>query len=274
MLSGHGRIGPHRRRHHGTVSLIERFRELHRTGIFMMPNPWDRGSARVLADMGFPALATTSAGLGRSLGRDDQQVTREELVAHVAELTTVIDVPLNVDGERLYPDQSGGVAETVRLLAAAGASGCSIEDYDPATGAIDPLPVAESAVAEAARECSRWGLVLTARAENHLYGVADLDDTIDRLSRYAAAGAEVVYAPGLTDAVDISRVVAETGRPVNVLALDGCPGVSELRAMGVRRVSTGARLHTIAHRALVAEARRLSGDVPTEIVDYRWGADG
>ena len=169
-----------------------RFRELHADGIFVMPNPWDVGSAKLLASMGFEALATTSAGLAWSLGKLDMQVTRDELVAHVGRIADATPLPLNVDSERCFPDEPGGVAETVRLLADAGAAGCSIEDFDPATGEIEPLDVAAGRVAIAA---GAGPLVLTARAENHLHGIDDLNDTIARLVAYRDAGADVLYAP-------------------------------------------------------------------------------
>ncbi len=231
----------------------ESFRALHSGGIFVMPNPWDVGSAKLLASMGFEALATTSAGLAWSLGKLDMQVTREELVAHVARLTQATPLPLNVDSERCFPDEPGGVAETVRLLADAGAAGCSIEDFDPATGEIDPVDVAAERVAIAAQ----GSLVLTARAENHLHGVDDLDDTIGRLKAYRDAGADVVYAPGLAELASITRVVDEVGIPVNVLALPGGPSVSELGSAGVRRVSTGGALARTAYGALLAGAEEL-----------------
>lgn len=239
------------------MSTTDTFRALHREGCFVMPNPWDRGSARILQELGFAALATTSAGFGRALGRDDQQVTRDELVAHVADLTAFVRVPLNVDGERLFPDEPGGIEETVRLLADAGAAGCSIEDYDPATGSIDPIERATEAVRVAAAACQRHGLVLTARAENLLYGVGDLDDTVARLCAYRDAGAEVVYAPGLVGEADIARVVAETGVPVNVLKMPGTPPVARLAELGVRRVSTGSSLFNAAYRTLREEAAAL-----------------
>ena len=231
-----------------------RFRELHAAGIFVMPNPWDVGSAKLLASLGFEALATTSAGLAWSLGKLDMQVTRDELVAHVSRLTAATELPLNVDSERCYPDDAGGVAETVRLLAGAGAAGCSIEDYDPATDAIDSIEVAAERVAIAAAAAP---LVLTARAENHLHGVDDLDDTIARLIAYRDAGADVVYAPGLADLDSISTVVEEVGIPVNVLALPNGPSVAELGAAGVRRVSTGGALAKAAYGALLAGAEEL-----------------
>lgn len=239
------------------MSTIQVFSELHREGIFVMPNPWDRGSALVLEEMGFPALATTSAGLGRSLGKDDQQVTRDELVSHVADLTGVLSVPLNVDSERLFPDDSGGIADTVRMLADAGAAGCSIEDYDPAAGSIVDVSAAVEAVEEAARACAGSGLVLTARAENHLYGANDLNDTIQRLIAFRDAGADVVYAPGLVASEDIQRVVSEAGAPVNVLAHPFGPIIEELGALGVRRVSTGSALFNATRRTLQAAAREL-----------------
>jgi 2-methylisocitrate lyase-like PEP mutase family enzyme len=183
-----------------------------------MPNPWDAGSARLLESVGFEALATTSAGFAWSTGKLDQRVPREELVAHVSSLTRATELPLNVDGERCYPDDPGGVTETVALLAAAGAAGFSIE--------------------------------------NHIRGVDDLDDTIARLSAYRDAGADVVYAPGLTRSADIAKVVA-LGIPVNVLALPGGPSLHELESIGVRRVSTGSLLAGAAYGALLAGAREL-----------------
>ena len=239
------------------MDVRSRFWELHADGTFVMPNPWDVGSAKLLASLGFPALATTSAGLAWSLGKLDMQVTRDELVPHVAALAAATDVPLNVDSERCFPDDPGGVAETVRMLADAGAAGCSIEDYDPVTDAIDPIEVAAERVAVAAEASP---LILTARAENHLHGVDDLDDTIARLVAYRDAGADVVYAPGLADLGSISRVVEEVGIPVNVLALPNGPTVSELGAAGVRRVSTGGALARAAYGALLGGARELHDD--------------
>ena len=239
------------------MTLTDTFRALHHQGTFVMPNPWDRGSARILEDLGSKALATTSAGFARSIGKNDQQVTRDELVAHVAELTSVLEIPLNVDSERLFPDDPGGITETVRLLAQAGAAGCSIEDYRPATGSILPVAEAAAAVAEAAAACAGHGMVLTARCENLLYGAGDLDDTIARLVAYREAGAEVLYPPGLVEAADISRVVTEVGAPVNVLAFPGSLPIDQLAMLGVRRVSTGGALQTNAYKAMRHDAEAL-----------------
>ena len=237
-----------------------RFRALHaRAGVFVIPNPWDIGSARLLASLGFEALATTSAGFAWSLGVQDQQVIRDELLDHVEALAGATDLPLSVDSERCFADDPAGVAETVRLLAEAGAAGCSIEDFDPATGGIDERAKAAERVAAAA-EAAHAGadpLVLTGRAENHLHGVDDLDDTISRLVAYRDAGADVVYAPGLHDPAQIARVVEAVGVPVNVLALPNGPSVGELGALGVRRVSTGGALARAAYGTLVASAREL-----------------
>ena len=176
-----------------------RFFDLHaRDSVFVMPNPWDVGSARLLSGAGFEALATTSAGFAWSLGRDDYGVTRDELVGHVGTLAAVTDLPLNVDSERCFADDVAGVAETVALLHEAGAAGCSIEDWNGGTGTIDPIETATERVAAAAAAAHVAGdpLVLTARCENLLHGIADLDDTIARLIAYRDAGADCVYAPG------------------------------------------------------------------------------
>jgi 2-methylisocitrate lyase-like PEP mutase family enzyme len=237
-----------------------RFRALHaRDELFLLPNPWDVGSAKLLASLGFDALATTSAGLAWSLGKLDTTVTRDELVAHVGAIAAATDLPLNVDSERCFPDEPGGVAETVRLLADAGAAGCSIEDWDATAGRIEALEAATERVVEAAAAAHAFAepLVLTARAENHLHGVDDLDDTIARLVAYRDAGADAVYAPGLARLDEIRTVVEAVGIPVNVLALPGGPSVPELASAGVRRVSTGGALARAAYGALLAGAREL-----------------
>jgi 2-methylisocitrate lyase-like PEP mutase family enzyme len=263
-----------------------RFRELHaRDRLFVMPNPWDVGSARLLEAAGFEALATTSAGLAWSLGTPDGGVSRAELIEHVAALAAATSLPLNVDSERCYPEDSGGVAETVALLAAAGAAGFSIEDYDPATGRIDEVRLATERVAAAAEAAHGLDdpLVLTGRAENHIRGVDDLDDTIARLVAYRDAGADVAYAPGLSSIDQVAAIVEAVGVPVNVLALPTGPSVAELAEAGVRRVSTGGALARAAYGALVAGAHELLTDgtsryaaagVPNDVLAAAFTASG
>ncbi len=237
-----------------------RFRALHvREQLFVLPNPWDVGSARLLASCGYEALATTSAGFAWSIGKLDQQVSRDELIGHVTALAAATGLPLNVDSERCYPDEPGGVRETVALLADAGAAGFSIEDYDPGTDRIDDIEVAAERVAQAAEAARGFAdpPVLTGRAENHIHGVDDLDDTIARLLAYRDAGADAAYAPGLSDIDQIAAVVEAVGIPVNVLALPGGPTIAQLAAVGVRRVSTGGALAGAAYGALWAGAREL-----------------
>jgi 2-methylisocitrate lyase-like PEP mutase family enzyme len=237
-----------------------RFRALHaREQLFVMPHPWDVGSACLLASFGFEALATTSAGFAWSIGKLDQTVRRDELVAHVATLANATALPLNVDSERCYPDEPGGVPETIALLAKAGAAGFSIEDYDPTTESIDAIDIAIERVATAADAAHRLSepMILTARAENHFRGVDDLDDTIARLIAYRDAGADVVYAPGLSEIEQIEAVVAAAAAPVNVLALPHGPSIAQLAAAGVRRVSTGSALAGHAYHGLVDGAREL-----------------
>jgi 2-methylisocitrate lyase-like PEP mutase family enzyme len=240
-----------------------RFRALHaQEKLFVMPNPWDVGSARLLASCGFDALATTSAGFAWASGMLDQSVSRDELVAHVSALAAATPLPLNVDSERCYPDDAGGIPQTVALLDDAGAAGFSIEDYDPASGRIDDIDVAAKRVALAADAAHRQAepMVLTGRAENHIRGVSDLDDTIARLTAYRDAGADALYAPGLTELEEIAAVVRAVGVPVNVLALPNGPTLSELASAGVRRVSTGSLLAAAAYGALIGGARELLAD--------------
>ena len=234
-----------------------RFRELHQSGTFVMPNPYDIGSARLLGALGFEALATTSAGHAATLGRLDMQVKRDELLQHVAVMTAAVSVPFNVDSERLFAENLSGVAETVAALAEAGAAGCSIEDWNPAQQRIDGLDLAVSRVRAAADAATTYSLLLTARCENHLHGVKDLDDTIRRLCAYRDAGAAAVYAPGLVDLGEIERVVTTVGIPLNVLLWGGGPTVAQLAGVGVRRVSVGSTLSSVAQGAVVRAAQQL-----------------
>jgi 2-methylisocitrate lyase-like PEP mutase family enzyme len=234
-----------------------RFRTLHEDGTFLIPNPHDVGTCRLLTTLGFSALATTSGGHAASIGRLDMTGSRNELVEHVGALASSTALPLSVDAEQCYPREPGGVQETVRLLAEAGASGCSIEDWNPQTGRIEELDVATERVSDAATEAERHGMVLTARAENHLRGVHDLDDTVRRLTAYRGAGAHVVYAPGVPDLDAIERIVRETDAPVNVLLQPGGPTMGQLEAIGVRRLSVGSALARIAYGAFAQAAQEL-----------------
>jgi 2-methylisocitrate lyase-like PEP mutase family enzyme len=238
-----------------------RFLQLHRPGNpLLLPNPWDQGSARVLASLGFAALATTSSGFAATLGRLDGSVSRDEALAHAAAVAAATDLPVSADLENCFADDPAGVARTVTLAVEAGLAGCSVEDS--ARGGDDPvydLGLAAERVAAAA-EAAHAGpvrLVLTARAENYLHGRPDLADTIARLQAYQAAGADVLFAPGLTSLADIRQVVTAVDRPVNVLAVAGAPAVGELAGAGVSRVSVGGAFAFAALGALVDAAAEL-----------------
>ena len=234
-----------------------RFRALHESGTFVMPNPHDAGTAKLLSTIGFPALATTSAGFASTLGQLDMTVTLEQLVDHVGRLTAATDVPFNVDSERLYGEDAAASARAVDALAAAGAAGLSIEDWNPAEHRIDPIAAAVERVGAAAEAARSHGIVLTARCEHHLHDVDDLDETITRLCAYRDAGADVVYAPGLVDIPSIERVVAAVGVPVNVLMLPGGPSVAALTDAGVRRISLGSYFANVANSAVITAATQL-----------------
>lgn len=259
--------------------LRQRFLDLHHDPeILVMPNPFDIGSAKLLATVGAKALATTSAGHAATLGRLDQHVTRDEVVAHATAMTLAVDVPLNVDSEDCFADTPAGVAETATLLAATDAAGFSIEDYDPRTESIRTVRDAADRV-RAAKDAG-GDLVVTARAENLLYGLGDLDDTIERLVAYREAGADVLYAPGLANMDEIARVVAAVDAPVNVLALPGTPPIPALAMLDVARVSIGSLAAWAAYGAVVAMADELFGPgtseytarcLPSSICDTAFG---
>jgi 2-methylisocitrate lyase-like PEP mutase family enzyme len=241
--------------------LVATFRDLHVPGRpLLLPNPWDIGSAKVLASLGFRALATTSSGLAASRGRLDGTVSREEALRHAADIAVATPLPVSADLENGYADEPAAVARLVRDAIGAGLAGCSIEDF---TGRSDDPIYQPGLAAErvaAAAEAAHGGphrLVLTARAENHLYGRLDLADTIARLQSFQLAGADVLYAPGLARAADIKAVVSSVDRPVNVLARPGCPSVAELADLGVSRVSVGGSFAFAALDALVVAAREL-----------------
>jgi 2-methylisocitrate lyase-like PEP mutase family enzyme len=239
----------------------EHFLSLHREpSPLLMPNAWDAGSARLLAALGFEALATTSSGFAATLGRLDGTVTRDEALAHARVIAAAAGVPVSADLENGFADEPAGVAETIRLAAATGLAGCSVEDFTGRAG--DPiynLALAADRVTAAA-EAAHSGahrLVLTARAENYLHGRPDLADTIARLQAYQAAGADVLYAPGLSRLEDIRQVVSSVDRPVNVLAVPGAPDVRELAGAGVSRVSVGGSFAFAALGAVTEAATEL-----------------
>ncbi len=225
----------------------------------LLPNPWDPGSAKLLASLGFQALATTSSGSAAALGRLDGSLTVEEAIASAAAIVEATELPVSADLENGFADDPEGVAATLRLALDAGLAGASIEDYSGHEDApIYDIDLAAERVAAAA-EVAHGGrrLVLTARAENHLHGVTDLADTIARLQAYQEAGADVLYAPGLVRLGDIRRLVSSVERPVNVLGRPGAPSVSELAAVGVRRISVGGAFAFAALGAAVEAAREL-----------------
>jgi 2-methylisocitrate lyase-like PEP mutase family enzyme len=225
----------------------------------LMANAWDAGSARLFASLGFEALATTSSGYAASLGRLDYGVGRDEALVHAASLARAGGLPLSADLENGFADDPEGVAETVRLARRAGLAGCSVEDWCPSAGRIYDLEHAVERVAAAAAVAheGEGGLVLTARAENHLRGRDDLDDTIERLRRYEQAGADVLYAPAADGAEQITAIVAALERPVNVLARATVPPVEQLAEIGVGRVSVGGSFAFAALAAAGEAAREL-----------------
>lgn len=226
----------------------------------LLPNPWDAGSARLLASLGFEALATTSSGFAATLGRLDGSVTRDEALAHAAALVAATDVPVSADLENAFADEPSGVAETIALAIDTGLAGGSVEDF---TGDEDKpiydIGLAAERVA-AAVETAHGGdvhFVVTGRAENYLHGRRDLADTIARLQAYQEAGADALYAPGVNDPDELRQLIAAVDRPVNVLALPGSPSVVELGAMGVARISVGGAFAFAALGAVVEAAREL-----------------
>ncbi|HZE89544.1 MAG TPA: isocitrate lyase/phosphoenolpyruvate mutase family protein [Verrucomicrobiae bacterium] len=239
------------------------FRALHeREGAFIIPNPYDAGTARILAHLGFEALATTSAGYAFSIGRRDNAVGRDLMLAHAAEIVAATELPVSADLENGFGDSPEAVAETIRRAAATGLAGGSIED---GTGRpADPIYEFTLAVERirAAAETARslpFPFTLTARAENYLVGRPDLGDTIRRLQAYQSAGADVLYAPGLTSRDDIAAVVRSVDRPVNVLmGLAGAElSLGDLSEIGVKRVSVGSALSRAALGAFMRGAREM-----------------
>lgn len=239
------------------------FRALHAGAPFVIPNPWDAGSARVLAALGFEALATTSSGFAFTLGRRDGRVTLEELIEHARALDRATDLPVSVDIENGYGPRPEDAARAIVRIAESGAVGGSIEDWDRDGGFLyEPDHAAERirAAVEAARGLP-FPFTLTARAENHIRGRPELDDTIARLQAFEEAGADVLYAPGLGTVDEISAVCASVSRPVNVLARPGL-SFADIAGAGARRISVGGGLTWVAVTAMAdaATAMRDSGD--------------
>jgi 2-methylisocitrate lyase-like PEP mutase family enzyme len=233
------------------------FRALHEGPPFVIPNPWDAGSARVLEALGFKALATTSSGFAFTLGRLDGEATPDEVIKHVRALARATSLPVSVDLENGYGAEAADAASAVERAADAGAVGGSIEDYDPG-GEIYKLEHAAERVAAACEAARRldFPFMVTARAENHIRGNPDLDDTIARLQAYERAGADVLYAPGLSTADEIRTVCEATSKPVNVLARPRL-SVSEIAGAGAQRISVGGALTWVAVSAMAAAAEKI-----------------
>jgi 2-methylisocitrate lyase-like PEP mutase family enzyme len=252
------------------------FRALHeRPGIFVMPNPWDAGTAKLFASLGFEALATTSFGLANALGRVDGTlaVSREELIDNCREIASATELPVNADLENGYADDPGEAAKIIRLAADAGIVGGSIEDAsaDPARPIYDfNLAVERVAAAAEVAHSLPFPFTFTARAENFLHGRRDIDDTVRRLQAFAAAGADVLYAPGLRDLATIRQVVAAVSKPLNIVMSAADPDITTLQLAdaGVKRISVGGTLSRLAFAALrdAAVAMRDKGS-------YHWVRD-
>jgi 2-methylisocitrate lyase-like PEP mutase family enzyme len=242
------------------TGIARRFWELHSSERpLLMPNPWDIGSAQLLRALGFKALATTSGGFAASLGRLDGNVTREEALAHARAIAQATGLPVSADLEKCFADEPAGVAETVRLAGAAGLAGCSVEDWSGTE--IYDIGLATERVAAAA-EAAHSGeaqLVLTARAENHLHGRHDPDDTIARLVAFQDAGADVLFAPRLRGIEQVRAVLQALDRPLSVLAGPEVPGLAELAEAGVSRISVGSTFAFASYGALIEAARELQG---------------
>jgi 2-methylisocitrate lyase-like PEP mutase family enzyme len=238
------------------------FRQLHQSGCFVIPNPWDLGSARLLAQLGFPALATTSSGLAWSLGRPDNQVPLEQVLAHLRSIAESVDVPVNADFEGGFAIEPAAVGANVAVATATGIAGLSIEDFtgnesDPVfdfTLAVERIRAARQAIDD-----SRTGILLTGRSEGFIVGRPDLAETIRRLTAYAEAGADCLYAPGIRSKADIAAVVkAVAPKPVNVLVGGDFTTVAKLAELGVRRISVGGALARAAWTGFLQAAKEIA----------------
>jgi 2-methylisocitrate lyase-like PEP mutase family enzyme len=225
----------------------------------LLPNPWDVGSAKILASIGFAALATTSAGFAGTLGRLDGGVTRDEVLGHARAICAAVDLPVSADLEHCFADDPAGVAETITRAIDAGLVGGSCEDFTGHGDGIYDAGLAVERITAAAEAAHRGPVrfVLTARCENYLHGRNDFDDTLERLLAYQAAGADVLYAPGMQDRDDLRRLIDAVDLPVNVLALPGTAPVAELAALGVKRISVGSGFSNVAAGALADAGREL-----------------
>jgi len=243
-------------------TVIDHFRRIHESGCFVLPNPWDIGSARFLVHLGFPAIATTSAGFAWSIGRRDNHVTLDEALAHFRVMAAAVDVPINADFEGGFAVEPEGVAANVTAAAATGIAGLSIED---STGDKDnplfdfDLAVRRIKAARAALDRSGTGVLLVGRSEGFITGRPDLGETIRRLTAYSAAGADCLYAPGLRSMDDIKGVVdAVAPKPVNVNVGSDFTTLAELAAIGVRRISTGGALARAAWSGFITAAKEIA----------------
>lgn len=237
------------------------FQTLHQSGTFVIPNPWDRGSAQILAGLGYKALATTSAGFARSIGKDDYQVTRDMVMDHARDLCAAVDAPVSADLENGFGHTPEICAETIKQAGDTGLVGGSIEDFSGNEGEQYEISKAKDRV-RAAVEAARtlpFPFILTARAENYLAGNPDLGDTIARLQAYQEAGADVLYAPALQTLDEIRSVLAEIDRPLNVLMgpMKGFVPLHDLADLGVRRISMGSAFASAASDALIKAAREV-----------------
>jgi 2-methylisocitrate lyase-like PEP mutase family enzyme len=240
------------------TDLASRFLALHHQAApLVIPNPWDVGSARLFSWLGFQALATTSSGYALTLGRADGQITRDQAIEHARSIAEATDLPVSADLENGFADDPAEVAATVTLACATGLAGCSIEDYSGTASYDRSLAADRVAAAVEAAHSGTTRLVLTARAENHIRGVEDLADTIVRLQSFQEAGADVLYAPGLRTSAQISSVLAEIDRPLNVLLMPGTADVAELGELGVKRVSVGGTFAYAGFGAVAEAAREL-----------------
>lgn len=268
----------------GSTDRSDVFRTLHASGCFVIPNPWDVGSARYLAGLGFKALATTSSGFAWTLGRSDNRVTLEEALAHFQAIAGGVDLPVNADFEGGFAIEPAGVAANVTRAAMTGIAGVSIEDSigDAAEPLFDfELSVERIRAARSAIDASGTGVLLTGRSEGFIVGRPDLAETIRRLAAYADAGAECLYAPGIRTMADITAVVSAVApKPVNVLVGSDFTTVAELAAAGVRRISVGGALARAAWTGFIRAATEiaqqgtfegLSGALPFADIDGSFG---